>query len=194
MNSSDEQRNKADRLLDTIVSLIGPVYIEENITAPLDAIRKVFSKRKNIEYSHENFHRTITEFIQTVSRQTQLYGGTLSEEAAHSEAVFLINHFYRGSKTQGIDGALADAIDPDQQQMSQVIRNLTTAMKDYAKGKHFESVKCRYIDAVGWQMRRVMTQRLLQRKRPRLVKPMDTWSLEQLSGRLWELIQKTSQF
>jgi len=177
-------------MLEKIFFLISPVYIEEKITAPLDHIVKQFCKNEDLEYSHRNFHKTISEFIQTVSEKTTLYGCKLTLEKAHSEGVFLLNHFYRGLHDGGMDGALNDASNCYREPMELVLRNFNTSLKSYMLKKHLDRVKYRYIDSADWQMRQIMTKILFARFDIPLTEPMDKWSIEQLSGRLFGLIQK----
>ena len=185
----DVQYQKADQAIEKIKSLISAEYIEENITAPLDYITFKFHQREDVEYSHKNFHKTIAEFIQTVSEKTTLYGCKPTLEKAHAEAIFLVNNFYRGLHANGINGAIDDASNPSTDGMALVISNFNESLKHYAQLKHIDMVKDRYINSVGWQMRYTMTKLLLAKSDIHLVPPMDKWSTEQLSGCLFELIQ-----
>ena len=190
MTHSKLQYEEAARALEKIFSLISPAYIEENITAPMNYIVSQFCEREDIEYSHRNFHKIIAEFIQTVSEKTALYGCKLTLEKAHSEAVFLVNHFYRGLHGEGMDGALNDASNRYGEPMELVLRNFNTSLKSYMLKKHLDRVKYRYIDSADWQMRHLMTKILFDRFYIPLTEPMDKWPIEQLSGCLFELIQK----
>ena len=187
--NSDAQYQKADQAIAKVKVLISAEYIEENITAPLDYITFKFHQRDDIEYSHKHFHKTIAEFIQTVSEKTTLYGCKLTLEKAHAEAVFLLNNFYRGLYANGIDGAIDDASNPNTDGMALVISKFNESLKNYAQQKHIDMVKYRYIDSVAWQMRYIMTKLLLVKSDIHLIGPMDKWSTEQLSGCLFELIQ-----
>lgn len=190
MTHSELQYKEAVQTLEKIFFLISPGYIEDNITAPLDFIVTKFCERKDLEYSHRNFHKTIAEFIQTVSEKTALYGCKLTLEKAHSEAVFLMNHFYRGLHGEGMDGALNDASNRYREPMELILCNFNTSLKGYMQKKHFDRVKYRYIDSAGWQMRQIMTKILFARFDIPLEEPMNKWPIEQLSGRLFGLIQK----
>ena len=192
MTHSELQYKEAAQTLEKIFFLISPGYIEEKITAPLDYIVSQFCEREDIKYSHRNFHKTIAEFIQTVSEKTALYGCKLTLEKAHSEAVFLLNHFYRGRYDGGMDGAINDTSNRYSAPMKLVLRNFNTSLKGYMLKKHFDRVKYRYIDSAGWQMRNTMTKILFDRFYIPLEEPMDKWPIEQLSGRLFELIQKAA--
>ncbi|MBC8473097.1 MAG: hypothetical protein H8D56_26870 [Planctomycetes bacterium] len=193
MTHSELQYKEAARALEKIFFLISPEYIEDKITAPLDFIVTQFCEREDIEYSHRNFHKTIAEFIQTVSEKTALYGCKLTLEKAHSEAVFLMNHFYRGFHDEGMDGVMNDAFNPDYEPMALVLSNLNMSLKGYMQKKHFDRIKYRYIDSAGWQMRQIMTKILFARFDIPLEEPMDKWSIEQLSGRLFGLIQEAAR-
>ena len=186
------QYQKADQAIEKIKFLISAEYIEENITAPLDYITFMFHQREDVEYSHKNFHKTIAEFIQTVSEKTTLYGCKLTLEKAHAEAVSLLNNFYRGLYGKGIDGAIDDASNPNTDGMALVISNFNESLKNYAQQKHINMVEYRYINSVGWQMRYTMTKLLLAKSDIHLVPPMDKCSIEQLSDRLFELIIQDS--
>ena len=193
MTHSELQYKEAAQTLEKIFFLISPEYIEDKITAPLDFIVTQFCEREDIEYSHRNFHKTIAEFIQTVSEKTTLYGCKLTLEKAHSEAVFLMNHFYRGFHDEGMDGVMNDAFNPDYEPMALVLSNLNMSLKGYMQKKHFDRIKYRYIDSAGWQMRQIMTKILFARFDIPLEEPMDKWSIEQLSGRLFGLIQEAAR-
>ena len=190
MSFDKQNYQKAQQALEKIKYLISG-YIANNIIAPLDEIAIAFCCRDEVEYSHDVFHKTVAEYIQIVSEKTALYGCKLTLEAAHCEAIFLINHFYRGRHAEGMDGALNDALNPVYKSMAMVISNLNKALKDYAHNKHIQAVKYRYIDSVGWQMRYMMTKSLLATGDVHLKSPMDTWSTEQLSGCLLDLIQNS---
>ena len=189
MTNSELQYKEAALTLERIFFLTSPEYIEENITAPLDYIVTQFCKREDLEYSHQNFHKTIAEFIQTVSEKTSLYGCKFTLEAAHSEAVFLLNHFYRGLHDGGMDGALNDASNRYSEPMELVLRNFNMSLKSYMLKKHFDRVKYRYIDSASWQMRCIMTKILLARFDIHLTESMAKWPTEKLSGCLFKLIQ-----
>ena len=189
MKNSDLQYKEAARVLERIFFLTSPEYIEENITAPLDYIVTQFCKKEDLKYSHRNFHKTIAEFIQTVSEKTSLYGCKFTLEKAHSEAVFLLNHFYMGLHDTGMDGAINDALNPDYEPMSLVLSNLNMSLKSYMQKKHFDRIKYRYIDSAGWQMRYIMTKILLARFDIHPTESMAKWPTEKLSDHLFELIQ-----
>ena len=193
MTHSELQYKEAAQTLEKIFFLISPGYIEEKITAPLNFIVTQFCEREDLKYSHRNFHKTIAEFIQTVSEKTTLYGCKLTLEKAHSEAVFLMNHFYRGFHDEGMDGVMNDAFNPDYEPMALVLSNLNMSLKGYMQKKHFDRIKYRYIDSAGWQMRQIMTKILFARFDIPLEEPMDKWSIEQLSGRLFGLIQEAAR-
>ena len=192
MTNSKLQYEEAAQTLEKIFSLIRPAYIKDKINSPLDDIATQFCKREDIEYSHRNFHKIIAEFIQIVSEETVLYGCKLTLEKAHSEAVFLLNHFYRGLHGEGMDGALNDASNRYSEPMELVLRNFNTSLKSYMLKKHLDRVKYRYVDSADWQMRNAMTKILFDRFYIPLTEPMDKWPIEQLSGRLFELIQKAA--
>ena len=189
MKNSDLQYKEAALTLEKIIFLISPEYIEEKITAPLDHRVAQFHKREDLEYSHQNFHKTIAEFIQIVSEKTALYGCKFTLEAAHSEAVFLLNHFYIGLHDTGMDGAINDALNRYREPMALVLRNLNMSLKSYMQKKHFDRVKYRYIDSAGWQMRCIMTKILLARFDIHLTESMAKWPTVKLSDHLFELIQ-----
>ena len=189
MTNFDLQYEKAARMLERIIFLISPEYIEENIIAPLENVLFEFFEKELGEYSHQGFHRTIAEFIQAVSEKTPLYGCKLTLEKAHSEAVFLLNHFYMSLHHKGIDGATDDATNPTCNGMIPVLRIFTETLKNYTQQKHINHVEYRYIKSVNWQTRYIMTKLVLERFDVCLVPPMDKWSIEQLSGRLLDLIQ-----
>ncbi|MBN2590821.1 MAG: hypothetical protein JXA96_13235 [Sedimentisphaerales bacterium] len=190
MNFDIHNIQKAQQTLAAIKYLMS-VYIDSNIFGALDAIANEFLKKEEVEYSHILFHNTIAEYIQIASERTGLYGSKLTLEAAHREAIFLIIHFYRGLHGEGMDGALNDAINTAYNPMALVIANLNKALKDYACSKHIQAVKYHYIDSISWQMRYIMTQLLLSAGDLYLEPPMDTWSIERLSGCLFELIQNS---
>jgi len=175
MKNFDKQNyQKAQQALEKIKYLISS-YIESNIIAPLDEIAIEFRCRDEVEYSHDVFHKTVAEYIQIVSEKTEIYGCKLTLEAAHCEAIFLINRFYRGRHAEGMDGALNDALNPFYKPMAMVISNLNKALKEYAHSKHIQAVKYRYIDSVSWQMRYIMTKVLLATGNVELKPPMNTW-------------------
>jgi len=189
MKNFDLQYKEAALTLERIIFLISPEYIKENITDPLDYRVTQFYTREDLEYSHQNFHKTIAEFIQTISEKTALYGCKFTLEAAHSEAVFLLNHFYIGLHDTGMDGAINDAFNPDYKPMALVLSNLNMSLKSYMQKKHFDLVKYRYIDSAGWQMRCIMTKILLARFDIHPTESMAKWPIEKLSDCLFELIQ-----
>ena len=176
-------------MLDKIIFLISSEYIEENIIVPLENVFFEFYEKELGEYSHQNFHRTIAEFIQAVSEKTPLYGFKLGLEKAHSEAVFLLNHFYRGFYYKGIDGATDDATNPTRDGIITVLKIFTETLKNYTQQKHISHVEYRYIKSVNWQTRYIMTRLVFERFDVHLVPPMDKWSIEQMSDHLFGLIQ-----
>ena len=193
MKNFDLQYKEAAQMLERIIFLISPEYIKENIIDPLDHRVTQFYKREDLEYSHQNFHKIIAEFIQTVSEKTALYGCKFTLEAAHSEAVFLLNHFYIGLHDTGMDGAMNDALNCDYEPMALVLSNLNMSLKSYMQKKHFDRVKYRYIDSAGWQMRYIMTKILLARFDVHLTESMAKWPTEKLSSCLFKLIQDAVQ-
>lgn len=190
MNFDQKIYQRAQQGLMKVKYLIS-VYVENNIFMPLDSIATEFINREEVEYSHGLFHNTIAEYIQVVSEKTGLYGSKLTLEAAHRDAIFVINHFYRGRHDDGMDGALNDALNPAFKPMALVIANLSKALKDHIYRKHMHAVEYHHIDSVDWQTRCMMTELLLAEGSLPLESPMDTWSIGQLSGCLFGLIQSS---
>jgi hypothetical protein len=187
MNFDRHDYQKASQTLEKTKYLLS-TYIESHIIMPLNNAAAGFSAGNEAQYSHEGFHRAIAGYIRFVSQTTQIYGCTLSFERAHSEAVFLINHFYRGIHADGMEGALLDAVNPTRNPIVQLVYNLNTAIRDYACTKHLQAVKLHYIDSASWQIRYIMVLLVLQEGvEPGF--PINTWPPERLCGCLFELIR-----
>ena len=90
----------------------------------------------------------------------------------------------------GIDGVVDDATNPTRNGIISVLQIFTEILKNYILQKHIKRVEYRYIDSAGWQMRNAMTEILFDRFYIPLTEPMNKWPIEQLSGCLFELIQK----
>lgn len=177
-----------------IITQVTILMDEGNIAQQIDGpINKVVSEFECIEhpgYSHELFHKTITDFVQSIYEKVPFYGRKLSSSQAHDEAVALLEYGYRGIRGNGYDAAVLDSNNPRWAGLRLVINLLAESLKSQMHQKHTQWVKARYIDSADWYTKCIMAKILHENCGDCLDPELRNSPPEQLAENVFELFGK----
>ena len=144
--------------MDTIMDLLSEERIAREIDEPIEWAADTFQEKINVPISHPDFKRVIAKFVQRIYEQGLRLPRRLSEEEALTEAVSLLEKYYRGIYTKGYDGALLDAASNNIESMEYVLSTLKESMKTFEREKYKQWVFVDTIDQLDWEAYRRLAE------------------------------------
>jgi len=150
MTRSDPTQTNAATIINRMAELLDEEHIAALIDRPIDIALEQFSCDDAAGHSHDQFHRTITEFIQHLHKIAFPGSRSLLSSQSHDEAVALLEQAYQGTYSDGYYAAVQDAADPLQSGMEVVLARLADLIKVHRRDMYARWVIARHIDPLDW--------------------------------------------
>lgn len=185
--TNSERKTKGDEVLDTIIALLREEHLSRIIDEPVDRALQDFRLEITVPLTHSDFNQTISRFFCDVNRKALGPKRDLSETKAFTEAVSLLERYYRGSDS-GYDGALMDAASSEGEGIEQVLSWMGETIKQVEREEYKRWVFLSNIDQLdaGGKERFVSAYR--RRYKEWLEPPLSTVDPLQLIDILPELV------
>ena len=187
-NDFDTLRDSASRILERLANLLDAENLAERIDGPIDRAFHRYNFPPESEISHVLFHRQTAEFIKFLYENASLPGGLLTLSQAHDEAIALLEQTYQGTYKDGYEGALLDALDPEQPGLCLVFLRMVELIKARQRQKYTYWVASRHIDPADWRLKRTIAELLIERNRELLPPEIVQSSPGQWADHLTELL------
>ncbi len=96
-------------LLDDILARLDGSTLYREIDLPLDLAFYSFVLETPGQIDRQQFKNILTKFYQHLSQVGLKWTAKLTESQAFEEVIWILEHYYRGNKMKGYDGAFYDA-------------------------------------------------------------------------------------
>ena len=182
MTSSDE----AQALLSRVTTLLTEEHLQQRIDDPITIARDSFECLQIPEYSEKEFHSLIANFWRHMWRQT--VGQDPGLTVALGEAIALLEAGYRGTHSDGYDGALTDALNPGTGHQV-VVHRIAELFRTRRRAIFTQWVFDRYVISTDWEVRCAMVALLLDRHREELPEQLQQIPRERLADHIPDLFR-----
>ena len=177
------RRRELEEIIDSVVRLLDESLLRHEIDEPIDAAASSFEFSNMVEASAENavFLQTIGAFVAHIYQHGIRAPRTLTWEQAQAEAVFLLEQAYKGTSTNGYDGALRDTAKSGVQGLCEILMVLADTLKAIRRQWYERWVVSTHIEHLDWEVRRDVTAIVLERWGQLMGKDVEGWSPEELT-------------
>ena len=153
-----------DEFVSEILELVSEEHMRETIDAPLEAAAAAFDVRGKCSTvaSHLEFAAAAADFVALLYRDGYSYPMHLSCEQACAEAVFIIEHTYRGEYADGLAGALMDVRSQGDAGLAGVLSHLLRVLTSTLRDHYVKAVMTTRVRFLPWEKRTSLAAFLLQ--------------------------------
>lgn len=186
MTFSDDQWQRAEKMVDLLSDQLGPHWLAEEIDGPLDQLLDRLVETVEDECTPARLHEQLAEFVRVAYGEILPNRRRLSRSGAAAEAIWLLERYNSG----GYDEALADASCGPARSLRWVLGGLVECIKLHHRQLRDEWVETRFIKAADWITRCAMAAVLIDRLCEYMPEELADCSPEQLAGSLMPLLRR----
>jgi hypothetical protein len=152
MTNSNEKPN-AISILDEVFQLLDESHLQQKIDIPIKVTAAEFDASENEEITFHSFLCIIGAFIKKVYQLKIFCNQQLSDGQAQSEAVAILDTFYRNSNSSGLMAAYLDARNAELDGFEFIIAQLTAILTQIAREKYIRWIFSNKIYSLDWPIK-----------------------------------------
>ena len=111
----------------------------------------------------QQFTNILTEFYQHLSQVGLKRTANLAESKAFKEVLWILEHYYRGNKTKGFDGAFYDALKYGETGMEFILEAVVGFIKSIERTKYISWIVHTSFDPSNWFVKKKLVEDILAR-------------------------------
>lgn len=165
MRSSKDLRSEAARIVTRILALRDEVRMAERIDVPVDLAMGSFRFVWPGPFSPRRFHRVLGQFQRHVDRHMAARHDIPLLDRAGDEAVHHLETAYQGEHEPGYDGAVWDAVHPDDgstEGIDAVLVRFAQFYKGVLRQRYVDWVYARHLPMLDHELRRAIADHVLE--------------------------------
>lgn len=161
--TNSEAEAQAEEILNKILYLLSERQISKVVDDPIDTAVSQIHFTEQSPPTHKTFNALISRFVQHVSRHGLSLCQNLTSPQALSEAMALLNQYYRNGGSTGYDGALFDACQSEPNGIEDILAFITEAIKVKKRQVYVHWVYASLVNPLDWELRRRIVDTLMAR-------------------------------
>jgi hypothetical protein len=162
MTNCDPDHDLAADLLQRLTDLLADETMQQRIDEPIDDAAAAFKCPQTEERSQAEFHHVIALFLAHLRAHALAGNKGPPLCGVLGEAIAMIEEGYRGTYSDGYDGALQDAIDPSYSGLELVLERMTSMLKARCREMYVLWILDRHVTSAGWEVRCALATRLIE--------------------------------
>ena len=186
---STDLRQRAEGIIDRVYALLDESILQRKFDAPINQAVQTFLYPEEVPIDCQAFHRTVGQFTRHIYEQGLQTPWKVSLTGPLAAGLALLEKHYQGTYASGYAGARLDAADAEQVGIGIILHRLAEAIKGIERELYIRWVFARYLHGLGWNLRVMVAQIVLERHQAFL--PPSVWqcSPAQMAEEIPTLIQ-----
>ena len=155
--------NDADSLLDDLLVRLDDSTLYQEIDLPLDLAFYSFTFETLGQINRQQFKNVLARFYQHLSQVGLKRTTKLTESQALEEVIWILEHYYRGTKMKGYDGAFFDACKYGEAGMEFILEAFVGFIKAIERTKYISWIVYTSFDPSNWFVKQKLVEDILAR-------------------------------
>jgi len=153
-----------EEFVNVVMELVSEEHMQKAIDAPLQAAAATFDVRGKCtsSVSHLGFADAAADFVSLLYQNGLSCPIYLDREQARAEAVFILDHTYRGEYADGFEGALMDVRSKGDAGLEAVLSHIFGVISSTLRDRHIKAVMTTRVQFLPWEKRQSLAAFLLE--------------------------------